>query len=185
MYSDGMCNTTTIQCPHCGNDNVSKMWCDDIDHSPFFNNFMTGDVLCEVCDRHFTVYFSVSEITWEPTDIFPTEFTTRGGKTLVLCENFKVGTLSSGEDGVTALMQEGVLYNAERLFTNICGEHTFATICCNLCVPDDFDEIKVYEYDDIELYVKGVVVNEQHTVVAAEVWAYRNGQELGDAYYIF
>ncbi len=60
--------TTRIACPHCGNEDVSKMWCDDIDHEPFFDDFMTGYVHCYMCGKDFKVYFSVTEIEYEVDD---------------------------------------------------------------------------------------------------------------------
>lgn len=55
-----------ISCPYC--DGERNLWCDDIDHEPFFDDFMVGYVLCEDCDKEFKVYFSVTEIEWKVND---------------------------------------------------------------------------------------------------------------------
>ena len=60
--------TTHIACPYCENDAGFSLWCNDIDHEPFFDDFMIGYVGCDMCGKDFKVYFSVTEIEYEVND---------------------------------------------------------------------------------------------------------------------
>ena len=118
---------------------------------------------------------------------FPDTIETGSGITLYRCDMFERGALSSGQPGVSSLIQDGVIYRAERLFNIISfGGRVNCCICSDACYPNTFEPVLVDYTDDCLYYVANVSVNAAHTVTAAWVVAYDNdGDEVASTYYVF